>query len=53
MKALRTLGQLAGGMGSVYRIVFTGMLLYELVKFGLKRNLRAENHRNYPADRGH
>ncbi len=28
---------LAGNMSAVYRIVFTGMLLFELVRYGLKK----------------
>lgn len=52
MNFLRTLGNVAGGMGNVYRIVFTGLLLYELYRFRFKKERHGEGHRNYPGNRG-
>lgn len=37
MRLVRFLNQLAGGTSSLYRIVFTGLLLVELIRFQWKR----------------
>lgn len=41
MKFARVLSAAANSAGSIYKIVFTGLLLYELVKFQLKRKSNA------------
>ena len=52
MRLARALNTAAGSVGSIYKIVFTGLLLYELVKFQLrrKRNVMAEDSIYRPRD---
>lgn len=43
MRILPTLARTAAGVKHAYVIVFTGLLLYELLRFRIKRNRYAEN----------
>ena len=42
MRITRVLAEIAANSASVYKIVFTALLLYELVRYGFKRNRYAE-----------
>lgn len=53
MKVSRFLGEMAASTSSVYRIVFTGLLLWELIRFRFgKRRAHEEVHRPGPDFRG-
>lgn len=49
MNVPRLLATLANSTGSVYRIVFTGLLLYELVKFKTRKR-NAQDSIYHPGD---
>lgn len=49
-KVIRALNQAALATGALYKVVFTGLLLYELVRFRLKKGRHVENSGYRPND---
>lgn len=51
-KVVHTLHSVANASSSIYRIVFTGLLLFELVRYQLRRKRNAANLSYRDLDRG-
>jgi hypothetical protein len=54
MKLLSTLARTSSGLKHVYAIVFTSLLLYELLKYRARKNVHDSHQggRNGPSGRG-
>ncbi len=53
MRVIRSLALGASGMKSAYAIVFTGLMLYELIRFRFKKGRHAEIYSNHSGRAGH